>query len=489
MRARSELAQPRRSSHPHTDFLHRIVRADDRPLLSDSTEASVTTSVSLISIPSLVVRHAFQELGDRLVPTAMAAQLHIYALLHEGEHSNIMLASSTTDNTPCAVKCFHLSTGPGHEVGESYMRRILQEKELLQASSGSPFVVSYIFSHIDSQRAYLGMEHVHGIDLFTYLGQRGPLDEPAAKLMAGELALAIGHLHGRGIVHADVKPENVCIDLQGHVKLLDFGSAVWLHTRPEAADMCVTPEIVAPEIIRGTYWDQMIDWWAFGCVLWEAITGVGPFWYPNQSALDMLTRIISADLAWSDFPEIEGDLTSLLGSLLQRDPADRIGAEPEGYHAILAHPWFMELSEEQLATRALNGLIQVEVNSLPIPAIQPTPPSVLAEQASLPSPQASRFDATWTPASYAVVASADDDDDNPELEAIREVFVNGRKASSSFVHRRRDKSHQASERLTASEPGRFQAVVKKRTMHMRADSELRMQLRQGCIKLAAGLGQ
>jgi len=336
---------------------------------------------------------------------------------------------------------------------------------------GHPFVVQYHFADVDRDCFYIGMENVSGPDLFTHLMTHGPLDEPAAQLVAGELALALGHLHSLDIVHADVKSENILIDPQGHVKLTDFGSAVRLAGRLLTA-LYGTPDNMAPELLLGYGWNQMVDWWAFGCVVWETLTTCTPFWRPDQTMEQLIVRIMSEEPDWESSPELIGDVRDLLAGLLHKDPTaggGRLGSPPDDYAAILAHRWFDGLDKEMLAQRALHS---------PIVVASPTGIAATAAAAddplpSMPAPEVpAGVSDSWTPTTCSIAATG------PDREVLQELFKQGNKSRSNSFYSRpktagspinRDVLATAASRLVVSTPANFESVVKRRTVHARAD--------------------
>lgn len=94
-----------------------------------------------------------------------------------------------------------------------------------------------------------------------------------------EITLAIQYLHDRLIAYRDLKPENLLIGSDGHLKITDFGFAKKIVDR--TFTLCGTPEYLAPEIIMGQGHDHGVDWWALGILLYEMLSGYPPFYDTN----------------------------------------------------------------------------------------------------------------------------------------------------------------------------------------------------------------
>ena len=132
----------------------------------------------------------------------------------------------------------------------------------------------------DEQRLYMIMEFVNGGELFYHLKQnKQGFEEDRAKFYAVEMLLALDYLHTQGVVYRDLKPENILIDSKGHIRLTDFGlsKAGLNETDGRTESFCGTPEYLAPEILREKHYGYSVDWYSFGLVLYEMLTGINPF--------------------------------------------------------------------------------------------------------------------------------------------------------------------------------------------------------------------
>lgn len=145
------------------------------------------------------------------------------------------------------------------------------------------------------------MEFINGGELFFHLKQQGKggFDEDRARFYAAEIVLALEYLHKSGVIYRDLKPENILIDAEGHIRLTDFGlSKSGLKNANGRTDsFCGTPEYLAPEIVRDKTYTYSVDWYSFGLVFYEMLTGINPFKTGEQlSIVDKMNEIISKEI-------------------------------------------------------------------------------------------------------------------------------------------------------------------------------------------------
>ena len=127
-------------------------------------------------------------------------------------------------------------------------------------------------------------------------GKAGRFPETRAKFYAAEIVLALEYVHSLDVIYRDLKPENVLLDSQGHVRLTDFGlskEGVSDHSSG-ATSFCGTPEYIAPEVLLRQGHGRAVDWWSLGALLFEMLTGLPPFYSRNRQT--MFEKIMQADL-------------------------------------------------------------------------------------------------------------------------------------------------------------------------------------------------
>jgi len=277
--------------------------------------------------------------------------LHMLTTLSESPSSTVFVATreDLDDGAFLVVKTF--SQSAIRHYGDGVGQRLLRERCALEQLS-HPNIIDYLgFSH-DANNFYITLEHAGGGDLFARIATTGPLDEASARQPAAEICAGLGHMHALDFIHLDVKTENVLITLQGQCKLADFGSSVRLR-RPEdgggppppalLGEIVGTPEIMAPEVVRKQQVCEVADWWSYGCVLFETLTGTSPFFDAadhTDDVLPLVARILRGTFTIPDALALSGEVVDLMRSLITRDTFLRLGARPHGRLAVAGHAWF-----------------------------------------------------------------------------------------------------------------------------------------------------
>ncbi len=137
----------------------------------------------------------------------------------------------------------------------------------------------YAFFQDDSS-IYMLMEYIAGGELFSHLRRQEYFELAQYQFYAVEIAVVIHYLHELNIAYRDIKPENLLLDKEGHIRLVDFGLAKFLES-DKTHTLCGTPEYLAPETIQGQGHGRGVDWWALGVLIYEMAFGYPPFYGPN----------------------------------------------------------------------------------------------------------------------------------------------------------------------------------------------------------------
>ncbi|KAM5137340.1 serine/threonine-protein kinase Sgk3 isoform 5-T6 [Callospermophilus lateralis] len=162
--------------------------------------------------------------------------------------------------------------------------------------------------------------------LFFHLQRERSFPEHRARFYAAEIASALGYLHSIKIVYRDLKPENILLDSVGHVVLTDFGLCKeGIAISDTTTTFCGTPEYLAPEVIRKQPYDNTVDWWCLGAVLYEMLYGLPPFYC--RDVAEMYDNILHKPLSLR--PGVSLTAWSILEELLEKDRQNRLGAKED----------------------------------------------------------------------------------------------------------------------------------------------------------------
>lgn len=212
----------------------------------------------------------------------------------------------------------------------------LSERRILETID-HPYIVSLRFAFQTEHKLYMVFDFFNGGELYHYLSETGRFSEERARFYAAEIVLGLEYLHNRGIVYRDLKPENLILDSEGHIRITDFGLSKEDVEGDSITSICGTPEYLAPEILRKLPYGAAVDWWSLGTVLFEMLSGLPPFFDKNRQM--MYKKILESELRPPGF--MSPAAVDVCSRLLVRDPPARLGYG--GAADIKAHPFFTGL--------------------------------------------------------------------------------------------------------------------------------------------------
>mmetsp|Transcript_1378 Transcript_1378/g.1868 ORF Transcript_1378/g.1868 Transcript_1378/m.1868 type:complete len:627 (-) Transcript_1378:303-2183(-) len=227
-------------------------------------------------------------------------------------------------------------------------RLCLSEMKVLKMVE-SQFVVCLKYAFVSDQDLFLILDLMTGGDLAYHLSQSHCFNKETSSYFGARILLGIAALHSHNLVYRDLKPDNVLLDEEGYCKISDLGLAT--EVTPTLQGACGTRGYWAPEMLRRdaqgrkmTY-DQRVDWFSFGALIYEFIVGVCPFrtevakqWggnHPSKECMDKATLEMDPDFSDSRFDNVSKDFC---GRLLHKNPDERLGTN--GPEEIMAHEWF-----------------------------------------------------------------------------------------------------------------------------------------------------
>eukprot|EP00603_Paraphysomonas_imperforata_P006742 CAMPEP_0114417214 /NCGR_PEP_ID=MMETSP0103-20121206/2843_1 /TAXON_ID=37642 ORGANISM="Paraphysomonas imperforata, Strain PA2" /NCGR_SAMPLE_ID=MMETSP0103 /ASSEMBLY_ACC=CAM_ASM_000201 /LENGTH=647 /DNA_ID=CAMNT_0001585489 /DNA_START=288 /DNA_END=2231 /DNA_ORIENTATION=- len=297
-------------------------------------------------------------------------------ILRKGSFSTVHLAKCNANGQLYAVKIMRRE----FILEQKMEHQIARECEVMQHTTLYPDMFLRLFFHeLKDDYICILMEYVSTGDclqLMKYFG--GKLSHELAKHIISNLIVGVSFLHSHGVVHRDIKPDNLLITPQGNVKLVDFGmsahhpcnssgtasdsNAMWLEEMDSAmycaqhtpttpngkseTDISISSfrfgcnltdedllktlvgnvNYAAPEVLEGEGYDHCIDWWALGVLYFHFISGIPPFYAVSDS--DTKLNVVKGRIQWSKLPgNTSEDCRDFIAALLERSPRMRLGAQ------------------------------------------------------------------------------------------------------------------------------------------------------------------
>jgi len=294
---------------------------------------------------------------------AQLSDFETYAKLARGHFGTVQLVKHIRTGTALALKTIEMK--PKKPEKQYHERAIL---ELLQSGSAGacPFVARLCFAFRDSQHLYLATELASGGDLWALLRKRRRLQEVTCRFISAELIVAVRHVHSHGVLHRDIKLENLLLDGQGHIKLVDFGLSKRLFDPSKGIwdgrtfTVCGTNYYMPPEMLKKDYTQGhglAADWWQVGCLIYELIAGAPAFY--EKGARNIHKKILDTGGA-PPFPSSLKEpptraCVDIVDKFLLHDPLRRLGKGPDdGALDVLPHPFYKEIDWAQLAKRRVD---------------------------------------------------------------------------------------------------------------------------------------
>lgn len=318
------------------------------------------------------------------------------AIIGKGAFGQVRLCRKKDDQKIYAIKIMKKS----EMVKKNQVAHIQAERNVL-AEADNPWVVRLYYSFQDQHNLYLVMEYLPGGDLMTILMKYDILTEDQTRFYVAEMAQAIASVHALDYVHRDLKPDNVLLDRNGHVKLSDFGLCKKFESQPvpyleqyrESAKQAEgsgaqasspkaaeqketkqawknrgralafstvgTPDYIAPEVFAQKGYGQECDWWSLGVIMYECLIGYPPFY--AEDAMSTCHKIINwrTTLVFPEDAHLSKDARDLITKLIC-DRSTRIS-----FHEIKSHPFFKSFEWETVRDKkaAIVPIVTSEIDT------------------------------------------------------------------------------------------------------------------------------
>jgi len=212
-----------------------------------------------------------------------------------------------------------------------YVERFRREARSV-AQLSHPNIVTVIDRGEQDDRQFIVFEYIAGENLKTRVEREGPLPEAEAVRLTLQVARALGFAHEHGLVHRDVKPQNVLLNGDGQAKVTDFGIARSLDVKgglTQTGTVMGTSDYIAPEQARGSRVDAQSDIYSLGAVLYELLTGDVPFPGDNFVAVAMRHINEAPPSVREHRPDVSPRLDAAIRRAMSKEPRDRFGSMEE----------------------------------------------------------------------------------------------------------------------------------------------------------------
>ncbi|MDP9999208.1 serine/threonine-protein kinase [Pseudarthrobacter sulfonivorans] len=317
-------------------------------------------------------------MSDRLVGTLVDNRYAVRSKLARGGMSTVYLATDLRLERDVALKVLH----PNLATDETFLDRLGREAKAA-AKLSHPHVVGVLDQGNDGLTAYLVMEYIKGHTLRDVIRSKGALPPRLALALIDPVVEGLGEAHAAGLIHRDVKPENVLIADDGRIKIGDFGLARAVTTSTSTGTLIGTIGYLSPELVLGKPADARSDIYSVGIMLYEMLTGRQPYdgEVPIQVAYKHVNETVGPPSAL--VPGLAAEMDELVQWCTANDPENR----PVDGHALL-----QEL--RHIRTNLTNAELDLRPPAA-VPAGQQSPTEVIARTSnptaalsSLPRPRA-----------------------------------------------------------------------------------------------------
>jgi len=257
----------------------------------------------------------------------IADRYELEELVGTGGMSSVYRAHDRLLERDVALKVLHQQFTDDTDYVERFRR---EARSVAQLSH--PNIVTVIDRGEQDDRQYIVFEYVAGENLKSLVEREGPLPEEKAVRLTLQIARALGFAHEHGLVHRDVKPQNVLLNGDGQAKVTDFGIARSLDVKgglTQTGTVMGTSDYIAPEQARGSRVDAQSDIYSLGAVLYELLTGEVPFPGDNFVAVAMQHINEPPPSVREHRPDVSPRLDAAIRCAMAKEPRDRFGSMDE----------------------------------------------------------------------------------------------------------------------------------------------------------------
>uniref|UniRef100_A0A3Q1CSW4 non-specific serine/threonine protein kinase n=1 Tax=Amphiprion ocellaris TaxID=80972 RepID=A0A3Q1CSW4_AMPOC len=278
-----------------------------------------------VPIKEISITHHVKEGSEKADPR----QFELRKVLGQGSFGKVFLVRKITG--PDAGQLYAMKVLKKATLKVRDRVRTKMERDIL-VEVNHPFIVKLHYAFQTEGKLYLILDFLRGGDLFTRLSK--------------EVTSYVFHLKTKSFCSS-----SILLDEEGHIKLTDFGlSKESIDHENKAYSFCGTVEYMAPEVVNRRGHTHSADWWSYGVLMFEMLTGTLPF--QGKDRKETMTMILKAKLGMPQF--LSSEAQSLLRNLFKRNPTNRLGAGPDGVEEIKRHHFFSTIDWNKLYRREIH---------------------------------------------------------------------------------------------------------------------------------------
>ena len=290
-----------------------------------------------ISYRTSVIKNKYQRCNSN--PTrkvkskkAKLEDFNFIRLIGVGSYGKVYVASKNSNDKLYAIKIINKN-----KINTKIQKKRIKTERNLLANINHPFIMKLSYAFQTKQSLYFITKFMHGGELnyHIYTEKSNYFSEEKTKFYAAEIILGLNYLHKNNCIYRDLKPENVLIDKDGHIKLTDFGLSKLCDCSPcKTNSLCGTPEYLAPEILFEKDYGIEVDWWSLGVIIYEMLSGYLPFRIIPEEKITKNAYKKKIKI----FNHFSCSAKDLIKKLLEYNPKKRIG-----YEQIINHSFFKDI--------------------------------------------------------------------------------------------------------------------------------------------------
>jgi calcium/calmodulin-dependent protein kinase I len=273
---------------------------------------------------------AFDETDDAICHEPIGDYYDLGDEIGRGGFSVVVEAVKKKNSQRVAVKCIEKKMVEGEDI-----KLLIREVKIMKRLN-HPHILKLFEVFEDDKSYYLVMELVEGKELFDKIVERGQYSEKDTARIINQIVSAVAYLHENDIAHRDLKPENLLSagsDENEIIKIADFGFSKNFGEE-KLMTSCGSPGYVAPEVLTCESYDNSVDMWSIGVILYILLCGYPPFYADNAPALFKKIMDVQYDFDDPSWDDVSEDAKNLIKALLVKEPGDRLTASQ-----VLEHPW------------------------------------------------------------------------------------------------------------------------------------------------------